>query len=71
MKTGNIPQEETSTPVTLEELQNVLYKMNFYKREWGFIANDLSGKLTFFDSEPSFGGAYVTKEDILNYIQEY
>lgn len=57
--------------VTLEELQAVLYKMDFYKRNCGFIANDSSGNLCFFDSEPSFGGAFVTREDILTYINEY
>jgi hypothetical protein len=57
--------------VTLKELQNVLFKMDFYNRTWGFIANDINGDLTFFDSEPSFGGAYVSREDILNYINEY
>ena len=62
-------QEEKK--VTLQDLQNVLNKMDFYKRTWGFIAHDLSGTLTFFDSEPSFGGAYVTREDILQYINEY
>jgi hypothetical protein len=57
--------------VTLKELQNVLFKMDFYNRTWGFIANDFNGDLAFFDSEPSFGGAYVSREDILNYINEY
>ena len=45
--------------------------MDYYNRTAGFIAHDLSGKLTFFDAEPSFGGAYVTREDILEYIREY
>lgn len=57
--------------ITLEELQGVLYKMDFYKREQGFIAKDLSGKLNFFDSEPSFGGAFITREDIIKFINEY
>lgn len=65
----NIIQEENK--VSLQDLQNVLYKMDSYKRTWGFIAHDLSGTLTFFDVEPSFGGAYVTREDILQYINEY
>jgi hypothetical protein len=69
MKTTGIKTEEKK--VTLKELQNILYKMDFYKRTWGFIAHDLSGDLTFFDVEPSFGGAYITREDILTYINEY
>jgi hypothetical protein len=57
--------------ISLQDLQNVLYKMDFYKRKNGYIAHDLSGRLCFFDSEPSFGGAYVTRQDILNYINQY
>lgn len=62
---------EETNKVTLQDLQNVLHKMDYYNRTAGFIAHDLSGKLTFFDAEPSFGGAYVTREDILEYIREY
>jgi hypothetical protein len=65
---------ETTTEnkkITVQDLQSVLYKMDFYKRTAGYIAHDLNGTLTFFDSEPSFGGAYVTRENILEYIAEY
>jgi hypothetical protein len=64
-------QTEETNKVTLQDLKDILCKMDFYKRTAGFIAHDLSGKLTFFDAEPSFGGAYVTREDILEYINEY
>ena len=57
--------------VTLDELRNVLYKMDFYNRESGYISSDIFGKLAFFDSEPSFGGAFITREDILHYINTY
>jgi hypothetical protein len=63
--------EAKGEKVSLRELQSVLEKMNFYKREQGYIAKNLFGKLEFFDAEPSFGGAPVTKADILHYIQEY
>jgi hypothetical protein len=61
----------TENQVTLNDLQNVLNKMDFYNRKDGFIANDMFGNLTFFDVEPSFGGAYVTREDILEFINNY
>jgi hypothetical protein len=62
---------EETNKVTLQDFKDILNKMDFYKRPDGFIAHDLSGKLTFFDSEPSFGGAYVTRNDILKYIKEF
>lgn len=62
---------ETSQPVTLNDLKSVLEKMNRYKRKAGYMVFDLAGKLEFFDSEPSFGGAYVTKSDVLSYIASY
>ncbi len=68
MKTESITEEKT---ITLQDLRNVLNKMLFYKRSWGYMAQDISGNLCFFDSEPSFGGAYITKEDILSYIDSY
>ena len=67
----NLIEQSETKKVTLKELVDVLYKMDFYKRKCGFIANDLSGTLCFFDSEPSFGGAFITKKDILTYINEY
>jgi hypothetical protein len=60
-----------SKQITVEDLQAVLYKMDFYKRTAGYIAHDLKGNLTFFDSNPSFGGAYVTRDNILEYIAGY
>jgi hypothetical protein len=41
-----------SKQITVEDLQAVLYKMDFYKRTAGYIAHDLKGNLTFFDSNP-------------------
>ena len=52
-------------------LKNILYKMDYYKRESGYIAEDILDNLTFFDSEPSFGGAFVTREDILDFIEVF
>lgn len=57
--------------VTLQDLQNILYKMDKYNRTCGFMAHDLSGTLTFFDIEPSFGGVFITRDNILQYINEY
>ena len=67
----NLTTTQETKKVTLKDLQAILYKMDAYKRTAGFIAHDLWGTLTFFDSEPSFGGAFVTREDILQYINEY
>lgn len=69
MENTNNSNEEKK--VTLRDLQSVLERMQFYNRNFGFIAYDLSGKIAFFDSEPSFGGVYVTREDIIRYIKEF
>ena len=62
---------ENSQAVTLNDLKSVLEKMNYYKLKAGYMAFDLSGKLEIFVSEPSFGGAYVTKSDVLSFIASY
>jgi hypothetical protein len=62
---------EAEKKVTLQELQDVLETMNFYNRENGYIAVDSKGVLKFYDAMPSFAGAYVTKQDIINYINNY
>lgn len=62
--------ETQSKKLTLKGVQAVLYKMDFYNRTSGYIAHDSFGDLTFFDSEPSFGGSYVTRDMILYYIWE-
>lgn len=58
------------TQITLMEMYDILYQMMFYNRTSGYIAHDLSGTLCFFDSEPSFGGAYITREQIIKFVQE-
>ena len=63
--------EESHRLKRLSELKNILYKMDYYKRESGYIAEDILDNLTFFDSEPSFGGAFVTREDILDFIEVF
>jgi len=62
---------ETEQKVTLQELQDVLKTMNLHNRENGYIAVDSKGVLKFYDAMPSFAGAYVTKQDIINYINNY
>jgi hypothetical protein len=62
---------ETEQKVALKMLQDVLQTMNFYNRENGYIAVDSKGVLKFYDAMPSFSGAYVTKQDIINYINNY
>lgn len=57
--------------ISLNELKNVLKTMLSYKRKAGFMAHDNNGTLCFFDAEPINGGAYVTVEDLNNYINEY
>jgi len=62
---------EAEKKVTLQELQDVLKTMNLHNRENGYIAVDSKGVLKFYDAMPSFAGAYVTKQDIINYINNY
>jgi hypothetical protein len=62
------PMDESLRLKRIYDLQNILYKMDYYQRESGFIAEDILGNLTFFDSEPSFGGAFITRGDILDFI---
>lgn len=62
------PMDEFFRLKTITDLQNILYKMDYYQRESGFIADDILGNLTFFDSEPSSGGAFITRGDILDFI---
>jgi len=71
MKNAFEPMDKESSKKILSDLKNILYKMDFYKRESGYIAEDIFGSLTFFDSEPSFGGAFITREDIIHYINTF
>jgi len=57
--------------ITLKEWQDVLAVMNRYSRDYGWVDNENLEKLTFFDSQPSTGGAYVTREDVKKYIAVY
>jgi hypothetical protein len=57
--------------ITLQELKDILDVMNFYKRKSGFMGFDLKGTLIFFDGEPSDGGVYITKEYLIECINEY
>ena len=57
--------------ITLKEWQDVLAVMNRYSRDEGWVDNENLDKLTFFDSQPSTGGAYVTREDVQRYIAQY
>lgn len=64
-------KEDSGEKVSLQELQGVLNTMNQYNRQSGYMAFDNGGKFRFFDSMPSFGGAYVTKEDVEGYVRDY
>jgi hypothetical protein len=59
-----------SPKISLPEMYDILYQMMFYNRSSGYIAHDLTGTLCFFDSEPSFGGAYITRAQIIKFVQE-
>lgn len=63
--------EDKMVRIYKADLEDVLQKMIFYKRTSGYIAHDLSGRLAFFDSEPSFGGVYVTRDEIVGYINDF
>lgn len=51
-------------PISLKELEYVKNVMTANKRSNGFLSVTPAGKVEFFDSEPSFGGAAITIEDI-------
>lgn len=57
--------------ITLSEWEDVLRIMNRYNRDAGWVDNENLEKLTFFDSAPSTGGCYVTREDVQEYIKSY
>ena len=60
--------------ITLLDWQNILYKMNFYNKDSGFIDYDLFGNLTFFDNDPYINTIHacpITKEEVLKHIKQY
>ena len=60
--------------ITLSDWQNILYKMNYYKLNNGFVDYDLFGNLTFFSSNPfidNISACPITKEEVLEYIKNY
>lgn len=64
-------REQEKQKVSLEDLKSVLEKMKLYKMRVGYMNFDNSGKFNVWQSEPSFGGARVTQEDVQKYINEY
>jgi hypothetical protein len=57
--------------ITLKDWQNILYKMNYYKLENGFIDYDLFGNLTFFVDDPKINFIHacpITKKEVLQNI---
>lgn len=64
---------ETPKKVMPNDWQRVLDKMDFYKRQNGFVDYNDAGELCFFDSNPKINGVsafYVTREDVLTYINK-
>ena len=57
--------------ITKEELCTVYAVMIHYNRTSGYIAIDISDTLRFYDDEPSFGGLYVTLDELSGYIANY
>ena len=60
--------------ITLLDWQNILYKMNFYNKDSGFIDYDLFGNLTFFDNDPYINTIHacpITKEEVLKHIKNH
>lgn len=53
-----------------EELKDILNLMIRYNRTDGWIGH-IDHKLRFFDGKPSFPAAFVTIDDIKQYIKEY
>ena len=57
-----------SKKVTVFQMVLVNLEMEKYNRQSGYIA--FVGKdLRFFDSEPSFGGAFITKQQVMDFIK--
>lgn len=57
--------------ISLNDWQNVLYKMNFYNKDSGFVDYDLFGNLTFFDSDPYIDNIHafpINKQQVLEYM---
>jgi hypothetical protein len=61
---------EDGEKVSLSDMIDILDIMVFYNRKSGYIAHDKSGKLRFYDSEPSCGGALITREQVSKFIEE-
>lgn len=64
---------QTRKKVTTKDWQRMLDKMDFYKRQNGFVDYNLLGELTFFDNNPKIDGVsafYVTREEVLTYINK-
>jgi hypothetical protein len=60
--------------ISLYDWQNILYKMNFYRLQSGFVDYDLFGQITLFVSNPQINGVDampVTKEEVLSFINNY
>ena len=64
-------KKEESVKVSLQDWKNILYKMDYYKHDSGYVSKDEWGDLTYFVSEPSFGGVFITREKVLYYIFNY
>lgn len=56
--------------LTLSPLQSILYKMDAYKTENGFIAPIFGGEFSFFEKKPSYPAKAITRKDILRMIDE-
>jgi len=65
-----LPPSLSDREPTLSELRAILHKMDFYKKEEGFIAPVWGGELTFFESEPLFSSKPITREQVLKLIDE-
>ncbi len=65
-------ENEVSIPVAKEELQRVLNTMIRYSRHSGYMGKkDAEDPLRFYDSNPDFGGAFVTREDLVGWIEDF
>lgn len=52
------------------ELQAMLHKMDFYESDKGFMAPVWGGELTFFEEAPLYESRPITREEIINMIDE-
>lgn len=61
---------EKSRVITQSEFENILQKMNFYNMSQGYIG-EVRGKIELFVSPCDKATALITKEEVIDAIEQY